>query len=181
MEESSKKSKSSDKIKIASAQIKTFFISHLNRIHAAKMHLVTRLPKLADEVHYADLWQAIQETVSDVEKQIARMELIFALMDAETNTENCLGITNLVDEAFTAISIQRDPVLRDLSIIFYMQIIESIEMASFQILQITAVKLRNKQIKQLLKENYQEAKADRTLMLLIAAKYVTARQDYSSN
>jgi len=46
-------------------------------------------------------------------------------------------------------------------------------MASFQVLQMAAVKLKNKQIKQLLKENYDEAKADRTLLLLIAAKYIT--------
>jgi hypothetical protein len=48
------------------------------------------------------------------------------------------------------------------------------EMASFQILQIAAVKLKNNQIKQLIRENYDEAKADRTLMLLIAAKYITS-------
>jgi ferritin-like metal-binding protein YciE len=174
MEENPKKSKSSAKIKLGSAEIKTFFISHLNRIYAAKSHLATRMPKLADEIKYADLNNAILETVSDVEKQMARMELIFELLDASVSTASCLGITGLVDDAFTAIAQQHDSALRDMSIIFYMQNIESVEMASFQILQMAAVKLKNKQIKQLLQENYQEAKADRTLMLLIAAKYVTA-------
>ncbi|MGY3212036.1 DUF892 family protein [Mucilaginibacter sp. HD30] len=174
MEESPKKPKSSDKIKLGSEKIKTFFISHLNRIYAAKTHLVTRLPKLAAEVQYVDLHEAIQETTNDVEKQIARMELVYELLDTAPSTESCLGITGLVDDAFEAIDQHKNPALRDLSIIFYMQNIESVEMASFQILQMAAVKLKNKQIKQLLKENYEEAKADRTLMLLIAAKYVTA-------
>ena len=40
----------------------------------------------------------------------------------------------------------------------------------------TAVKLKKKQIKQLIKENYDEAKADRMLLLLITAKYVIAKQ-----
>ena len=179
MEESSKKPKSTAKIKLDSDKIKTFFISHLSRIYAAKTHLVGRLPKLADEVKYADLHNAIVETVNDVEKQIARMEVIFELLDASISTQGCLGITGLVDDAFAAIDQQDEPELRDLSIIFYMQNIESVEMASFQILQMAAVKLKNKQIKQLLTENYQEAKADRTLMLLIAAKYVTASPDAS--
>lgn len=69
-----------------------------------------------------------------------------------------------------ALSNQR---VRDMSIIFYLQNIESVEMASFQVLQMAAVKLKNRQIRQLLKENYDEAKADRTLLLLIAAKYIT--------
>jgi hypothetical protein len=50
------------------------------------------------------------------------------------------------------------------------------EMASFQVLQMAAVKFKNKQIKQLIKENYDEAKADRTLLLLITAKYITAKE-----
>jgi ferritin-like metal-binding protein YciE len=174
MEESPKKPKSSAKIKLGSEKIKIFFISHLNRIYAAKNHLITRLPKLADEVQYADLHNAIRETVNDVEMQIARIELIFELLDAAVSTESCLGVTGLVDDAYDAINKQDDPALRDLSIIFYMQNIESVEIASFQILEMAAVKLKNKHIKQLLKENYEAAKADRTLMLLIAAKYVTA-------
>jgi len=46
-------------------------------------------------------------------------------------------------------------------------------MASFQILQMAAVRLKNKHISQRLKENYEEAKADRTLLLLISSKYIT--------
>ncbi|WP_281024308.1 DUF892 family protein [Mucilaginibacter celer] len=60
-----------------------------------------------------------------------------------------------------------------MSILFYLHNIESMEMASFQILRIAAVKLKNSQIKKLTQRNYDEAKADRTLMLLIAAKYIT--------
>jgi ferritin-like metal-binding protein YciE len=55
-----------------------------------------------------------------------------------------------------------EPELRDLSVAFYMQNIESMEVASFQVLQMAAVKLKNKQIKQLTRENYDETKSDRT-------------------
>jgi len=162
------------KITLGSKKLKAFFINHLNRIYYAKAHLVKWLPLLKDEVYYDDLQLAIRETVGDVEKQMARMEVIYNLLDAEISKGSINGLTGLVDDAFEAIREQTgEAELRDMSIIFYLQNIESVEIASFQVLQMAAVKLKNKQIKQLLKENYDEAKADRTLLLLIAAKYIT--------
>jgi ferritin-like metal-binding protein YciE len=164
----------SQKIAVGPEKLKTFFVKHLNRIYFAKAHLVNKLPLLEDEVNFKDLQHAIRETVEDVEKQMARMELIYELLDAQISKGSIHGLAGLVDDAFEAINEQvNEAELRDMSIIFYLQNIESVEMASFQVLQMAAVKLRNKHIKQLLKENYDEAKADRTLLLLIAAKYIT--------
>jgi len=95
-------------------------------------------------------------------------------LDAEVSKGSIHGLTGLIQDAFEAIEEQAgEPEMRDLSIIFYLQNIESIEMASFQILQMAAVKLKNRHINQLLKENYEEAKADRILLLLISSKYIT--------
>jgi ferritin-like metal-binding protein YciE len=174
MSNKSEKKGPSDSIELGSEKLKVFFINHLNRIYFAKAHLVNRLPQLASEVHFSDLSHAIQETVDDVEKQMARMEVIYAIMDSAIGKGSIHGLTGLIDDAFEAIKEQSgESELRDLSIIFYLQNIESVEMASFQILQMAAIKLKNKQISQLLKENYDEAKADRTLFMLIAAKYIT--------
>jgi len=168
------KRRSWKKINLGSEKLKLFFIKHLDRIYGAKLHLVSRLPGIAEEVEFADLRNAILETVKDVEKQIARMELIYSLLDAEVSKGSIHGLSGLIQDAFEAINEQRgEPELCDLSIIFYLQNIESIEMASFQILQMAAVRLKNKHISQLIKENYEEAKTDRTLLLLISSKYIT--------
>jgi len=168
------RSASPKKIQFDAKKLRAFFINHLNRIYAAKAHLVAKLPQLEDEVNFSDLRMAIRETVEDVEKQIARMEVIYELLEEPIGKGSIHGLTGLVDDAFEAIRKQAgEAELRDMSIIFYLQNIESMEMASFQVLQIAAVKIKNKQVKQLLKENYDEAKADRTLLLLIAAKYLT--------
>lgn len=178
MSELSDKSSSPKKIKLGSEKLKIFFVNHLNRIYYAKAHLVNWLPQLKNEVYFNDLQLAITETVNDVEKQLARMEVIYELLDAQISKGSINGLTGLVDDAYNAIKEQTGQAeLRDMSIIFYLQNIESVEMASFQVLQMAAVKLKNKQIKQLLKENYDEAKADRTLLLLIAAKYITKWYD----
>jgi ferritin-like metal-binding protein YciE len=161
-------------IKLGPEKLKTYFLSHLNKIYCAKSLLASRLPEIGMQSHFIDLKHAIFETAQDVDNQIARMEEIFTLLDAETSSQSCVGIPGLLEEAFEAIHGQRgDPVLSDLSILFYMQNIESLEMASFQVLRIAAVKLKNKQIKQLLLENFDESKADRALFLLITAKYMT--------
>lgn len=174
MNEKPGKPSSWKKIKLGSEKLKLFLIKHLDRIYAAKLHLVSKLPSLASEAEFADLKNAICETVEDVEKQIARMEVIYSLLDAEVSKGSIHGLTGLIEDAFEAIGEQQgEPELRDLSIIFYLQNIESVEMASFQILQMAAVKLKNKHINQLLKENYDEAKEDRTLLLLISSKYIT--------
>lgn len=163
------------KINLGSEKLKVFFIRHLDHIYWAKQHLVSQLPKLASEIYFADLKNAVEETVATVEKQLARLELIYMLLDETVSERNIKGLTGLVDDAFESIQQQaQEPELRDLSIIFYLQNIESIEMASFQILQMAAVKLQNKQIMHLLKENYDDAKAGRTLFLLISSKYIVS-------
>jgi ferritin-like metal-binding protein YciE len=95
--------------------------------------------------------------------QIARIEIIYTLLDAEVTKGSIHGLAGLIEDAFEAINEQTGkPELRDLSIIFYLQNIESVEMAFFQILQMAAVKLKNKHIEQVLKQNHDGAKSDRT-------------------
>lgn len=175
MEERSHESKPR-KISLGSKKLRTYFINNLDKIYAAKTHLVKHLPEIAGEAFFKDLRFAIIETLEDVERQLTRMDIIYAILDAEQGKANYSGLSGLVDDAFEDIKTHsEDPELRDLSIAFYMQNIESMEMASFQVLEMAAVKLKNKQIKQLIKENYDEAKADRSLLLLITAKYITAK------
>ena len=155
-------------------KLKIFFIEHLDKIYCAKLHLITRLPKLLEQAYYSDLKSAIVETVDHVEQEISRMEMMYTILEANYSDCDSKGLNGLIEDAYIAIQKQGpDRELRDLSILFYLQNIESVEMASFQILQIAAVKLKNKQIASLLKENYEEAKADRTLFLLISSKYIT--------
>lgn len=160
-------------INLSPEKIKRFFVTHLDRIYAAKIHLFSKLPELREEAEFVDLKQAIDKTLEDVEKQINRMQMIYTLLEADMSTTNVNGLSGLIDDAFDAISNQKDePALQDLSIIFYLQNIESIEVASFQILQMAAVNFNDNQIRRLLKENYEDAKAGRALLLFVSSKYM---------
>ncbi|KAA5536187.1 DUF892 family protein [Taibaiella lutea] len=152
----------------------TFFIHHLDKVYSAKSHLLKRLPEILYQVHFSDLEEAIFETIKVVELQRKRMAAIYELMGALKNEGSISGLTGLIDDSFEEIKTHQDnPELRDMSILFYMTNIEATEIASFQVLQLLAVKIRKERIKELIKENYNEAKADKALMLLITTKYLS--------
>ncbi|MEO3407349.1 DUF892 family protein [Mucilaginibacter sp. CAU 1740] len=154
-------------------QLRIFFINHLNRIFCAKSHLFERLPELTEHVHFQDLKHAILETWEDIGKQVARIEEIFTLLDEVPSLKNCEELIGFMESGFSGIYHKKEEAeLRDLSLLFYLSLIESVELASFQPLQMASIKMPNKQIQQLLKENFDESKADRSLFVQIAARYI---------
>jgi ferritin-like metal-binding protein YciE len=157
---------------LSADKLQTFFITHLNRVYCAKSHLQERLPELIGHVHFSDLAHAISETLTDVENQLVRMEQIFSILDTQPQLEDCLGMTCLIENAFSAIHQDPDdPEMRDLSILFYLQNIESIEMASFNMLNAAAPGVAQKEIRLLLQQNFDEASEDLALLRLIMDYY----------
>ena len=160
-------------INVSREDLVGFFIRHLDKVYAAKAHLIKRLPEILYEVEFSDLEQAIFETVALVDGQRKRMEQVYEIMGVSIRKGSIKGLQGVIDETFEEIkAYQLNHELRDMSILFYMSNIESIEMASFQVMQMLAIKIGDEQIKTLLKESYQDSQADRTLMLLITTKYL---------
>ena len=155
--------------------LRDFFVVHLNKIYTAKSHLIRHLVVLEEEAHFSDLKKGIRETINDVRKQQKRMEQIYQRLGAKFSEKNSSGMLGLIKGSFDDVK-QRSaqPILRDLSMLFYLHHIESMEMASFQLLQMVAVKMKDDEIKRLVRENYEDAKTDRTLLLLITTKYLTS-------
>jgi ferritin-like metal-binding protein YciE len=105
-----------------------FFVNHLNRIYCAKSHLRERLPEIRDQTDFKDLTEAITVTLIDVDKQLSRMDNIYQILNISYNFEQCMGMVGLIEDTYDAIHATRDnAALRDLSILFYMQNIESIQ------------------------------------------------------
>ena len=153
-----------------------FFSGHLDRIYCGKQHLINSLPALAEKAHFGDLKLAILELRDDVRKQIDRMNAIYELLQLSRNEEGCVGMIALLQEMFEGIdSHEHEKPLCDLSLMFYLQNIESIESASFQMLRLTAEKLDNEAVNQLLMENLDEAKEDRGLLLQISKKFMAVK------
>ncbi len=150
-----------------------FFSGHLNRLYCCKQHLLDSLPTFAAAAQFKYLKLAILELHEDVRKQIDRMNEIYALLNLEQSDAGCIGMTTLLQEMFDGIDANNgDKPLCDLSLVFYLQNIESIEATSFQMLRLTAAKLNNQAVSQLLKESFDEAKEDRKLLLQIGQQFL---------
>jgi ferritin-like metal-binding protein YciE len=164
----------SDSINVDRDDLENFFAHHLNKIYTAKTLLVSELPQLLDNAHFTDLKEAIDHTIEDVRQQILRMDKIYELLPIAFSKVHSNGMNGLMEDSFSEIQLHSEnPELRDMSILFYLQIIECIEMATFQVLEMAFVKLENDQVKNLIRQNYEASKADRTLFLLISAKYIS--------
>lgn len=162
-----------DKARLRSDQIMDFFMQHLDRIYAAKTVLLSQLPRLLDVVYADDLKEAVVDALTHVKMQIAGMDQIYVLLGWSNEKTRSPALKGFIDEAFEAIMLKREhEALRDMSIIFYLQNMESVEMASFQVLQMAAVKIQDKRIGQILENNYYMAKSDRTLLLMLSSKYL---------
>lgn len=160
-------------VELTPDELKRFFISHLNRIYCAKNQLADKLPLLSSRAHYLDLQQAVSETVAAVRLQIRRINQVYILLDTFYQPESCVGLAGILDEAFQSIGTPGDGAnLRDLSILFYMHNIESIETASFKIMLRVADHLGQPAVSQLLLECYDEAQEDKALFRAITENYL---------
>jgi len=154
-------------------ELKKFFVSHLNRLYCAKNQLSDKLPVIEKNSHSRDLRHAVSGTVDSVLMQIGRIEEIYTRLDASYTPESCIGLSGFLDEAFQSIGPPLDrPILHDLSILFYMQNIESIEMASFEVMMRVADKLKEWDVVQLLRECYDEARQARAMYDALAGHYL---------
>ena len=116
-----------------------FFSGHLDRIYCGKEHLINSMPALAEQANFGDLRLAIMELRDDVRKQIDRMNEIYEMLQLERNEAGCVGMTSLLQEMFEGIDTHKgEKPYCDLSLIFYLQNIESIETTSLQMLLLTA-------------------------------------------
>ena len=158
---------------LQSQELRLFFISHLNRIYCVKAHLLERLQELADQVNFIDLKLTILETCEDIAKQLNKIEEIYVLMKRKPGLENCDELIAFIEAGFESIHQQsKNQMLRDLSILFYLSLVESIEIASFQQLKMALVALNNKQIEHLVQDSFNESRAGGLLYSQVIAKYI---------
>lgn len=150
-----------------------FFTEHLNRIYCTRAHLAERLLEIADADNFKDLREPIKDTINETEEQIARMDGIYALLEQRYSFDNCTSMIAMLEDDFTIIQQQSDDVpLRDMSIMLYLQNIETTEDNSIQILQLAAVNENNQQMNLFLHEHLNRTVAKRALYHFIRTKYI---------
>lgn len=152
--------------------LKKVFVHHLSRIYNGKIFLHKNLSHLSSLASFKGLKMAMEEFSEDVLKQIVRMKLIYSAIGETAVDTGCNPITNIVKDEFCLDENQTEPILNDLDLMLYVQLLEHVNITSYRMLIMIAKILKYDDIKQLLKENYDESQDNDKLFTLIAKEYI---------
>ena len=153
--------------------LKQVFVHNLNRIYFGKCYLNNHLDHLVQLASFTALQQAIQEFWDDIKKQIARMEEIYKLIGEVPSDKNCNPIKSIIKDEFCLDEKQAIPILSDMDLIMYLQLLEHININSCQMLIMVAKLLNYDNINQLLTECFDESIDNDQLFLLISKEYLS--------
>ncbi|WP_184544449.1 DUF892 family protein [Mucilaginibacter sp. FT3.2] len=129
------KNLSPQEVKFEDAHLKKIFLEHLNSIYCGKEHLIHFFEEIKTlaTLHY--LKDAIQECSNDARNQIEHMDGIFKAIGEDQSKISVLGMKAMTLEAYiTAIRSGKTPMERDVFIVFYLQLVEGIEVTYFKVL-----------------------------------------------
>lgn len=115
--------------------LKKTFLEHLNYIYYGKKHLIDFFIEVREIAALKVLKHAIQEVIDDTESQIVHIEEIYAAIEEASAKTNTLSIKAITLEAYlAAIKAGKTPLEKDVSILFYLQQIEGIEITYYKVL-----------------------------------------------
>ena len=122
-------------VNIDDKHLKSMFLEHLNGIYFGKKHLLEFFAEVMSMASLNHLKLAINECIDDTVKQIDSMDEIYEAIGKKPSKTSILGVKGMTLEAYmTVIKAGKTPVERDVFILFYLQIIEGIEITYFKVL-----------------------------------------------
>lgn len=122
-------------VQIDDMLLKKTFLEHLNNIYFGKQHLLTFFTEVQEIASLNVLKHAIQEGIDDTGSQMAQMDEVFVSIGEKPSKTNILGIKAMTLEAYlSAIKAGKTPLEKDVFILFYLQLIEGIEITYFKVL-----------------------------------------------
>ncbi|MES2808929.1 MAG: DUF892 family protein [Bacteroidota bacterium] len=122
-------------VKFEDNHLKRMFLEHLNSIYLGKHHLLDFFEEVKKLAALNQLKLALDELLDDTRKQIAQMDEIYSSINSTPSSVSVLGVKGLTLEAYlSVIKSGKTPLERDAFILFYIQIIEGIEITYFKVL-----------------------------------------------
>ncbi len=133
------------------AHLKSMFLEHLNNIYFGKQHLISFFTEAIEIASLRQLKLAIRECIEDTVTQIQHMDSVYNTINEKPSKISVLGMKAMTLEAYlTVIKGGKTPVERDVFILFYLQLIEGIEITYFRVLKnlATAIGYQNTYLEQ---------------------------------
>jgi ferritin-like metal-binding protein YciE len=122
-------------VKFEDEHLKKIFLEHLNSIYCGKQHLISFFEEIKGLATLQFLKKAIEDCKNDAEQQLQHLDSIFNSINEDQSKISVLGMKAMTLEAYiSAIKAGKTPMERDVFIVFYLQLIEGIEVTYFKVL-----------------------------------------------
>jgi ferritin-like metal-binding protein YciE len=158
---------------LGTSSLRNVFMEQLCILYNAKAILTEHLPELTSQATFQNLKHALEEELEDTKKQMVALKTIFQLMQESWLTHNCLGMIAVIDEAHKQVSFNQDKHYEsDMSILFYMAVIENLQVGASQILNLMALKLAYQPYAQLVVECLDSSRDNSRLFQYVAKEYL---------
>ena len=153
--------------------LRAVFIDQLSILYNAKTSLIACIPNLVLQATFRDLKLALQEDLDDTNRQMIALKSIFNSMNESWLTNACLGMNNLMKEAYTQVNLDKARHFEsDMSILFYMSVVENLQIGATEILNKIALKLDYQPYAQLVTECLDMVKENSGLLYSVTAEYL---------
>lgn len=153
--------------------LRTVFIEQLSILYNAKVSLTNRLPGLVSQATFNNLKMALEEDLEDTKRQMVSLKEIFRLLQESWLTHSCLGINAVIDEAHKQVSFNEGRHFEsDMSILFYMGVVENLQIGASEILNLMALKLSYEPYAQLVRECLDVVKDNASLFHYVTEEYL---------
>ncbi len=144
------------------------FLHELKDVLDAEHQLVEALPKMADAAADPELALAFQEHLRHTERQVTRLESVFAALGEDPEPDTCEGMQGLIEEGTELMETDAEPSVRDAALIAAAQRVEHYEIAAYGTLRVWAATLGLNEAVELLEETLEEEKAADQKLTMIA-------------
>ena len=158
---------------LGNSAIRSIFINQLSILYSAKNHLIDNLPTFIDNSNFNTLKLALSEQLDDTHTQMISLKTIFKSLKESALKDYCIGMNAIIKEALD--QVYDDKLYQyesDMSIIFYMGVIEHLQVGASKILNLLALRPELRQHAQLVTECLDIAMDNSKLFLLVAEEYL---------
>jgi ferritin-like metal-binding protein YciE len=140
-------------------QLDDLFHEALKDIYFAEKKILTALPKMAKAVQNEELKAAFEKHETETEEQVARLEKVFALIDAKPQGKNCPAIIGIIEEGQEIMKEYKGSPALDAGLLSAAQAVEHYEITRYGTLRTWANELGMGDAVQLLEESLSEEKS----------------------
>ena len=147
--------------------LQALYIAELKDLYSAEKQLLKALPKMAKAASHDELAANFTEHARVTERQVERLERIFADLGTSPRGKKCVGMEGLIEEAEELLGEEPEPEVLDAGLIAKAQHVEHYEIAGYGTVRTYAEQLGLTKHAQLLQQTLdEEGEADKRLSAL---------------